>query len=215
MWHKWLVFLVLVLFLASCGTKWNRTDSEGLPHGPWIEYDQDSLFFAVLEYDHGQKVGQETVYYPDTTIYMQMHWAYDSSESYTQLHGAYYHFKENGIPVMEGYYHFGQPDSVVKHYYPQGQVKTEGYYDEGTKTGVWVYYDLAGSKIKTIDYTEHPQPWQEDLQHGVYTYYAAGIQPAYRAEWFHETLIRDTILDTTSYMLLLQEGVIDTSQYLP
>lgn len=216
MWRKFLLLFGIAGVLTGCGTTWNETDSEGLPHGPWIEYSADSVFFSVMEYDHGQKVGQETIYYArDTAIYIQRHWAYDSTNSYTELNGAYYHFQPNGVPVMEGFYRFGQPDSTVLHYDKEGEVRIEGQYDVGVKTGIWYYYDKAGSLTRTINYTDHPQGWQEDLKHGVYTYYAGGIQPAYQVEWFHESKIRDSILDTTSYGLLLQEGVIDTSQYLP
>lgn len=216
MWTKWMAAFSVILLLSACGTKWNQTDDDGRPHGPWVEYSQDSVFFSVMEYDHGEKVGQETIYYArDTAIYIQRHWAYDSTNSYTELNGAYYHFQPNGIPVMEGFYRNGQPDSTVWHYDKEGQVRIEGQYEIGTKTGVWYYYDKAGSLAKTIDYTDHPQSWQEDLKHGVYTYYAGGIQPAYQAEWFHENMIQDTILDTTSYEILVDEGVIETSQYLP
>lgn len=215
MWNKWIIIACTGLLFAACGTQWNQKDAEGRKHGPWIEYTADSVFFAVLEYEHGEKVGQETVYYPDTSIFRQYHWDWDSSGSYTELNGPYYHFRQDGTPVMEGFYRHGQPDSIVRLYYRDGSLQTKGQYENGYKTGIWKYFDKAGSLLKTVDYNKEPQLWTESLQHGTITYFVAGIQPAYRAEWFHDNLIRDTILDTTAFHILQRSGRIDSATIMP
>jgi antitoxin component YwqK of YwqJK toxin-antitoxin module len=197
--------------LTPAGINYNQTDQDGKPHGPWVEYDEDSITFTVLTYEHGEKSGPEVRYYPDSTRYFEMNWQYDANGSY--LEGPFWHYYEDGSPYMESYYKNGIPDSLIRFFFRDGVLQLEGAYAEGLKVGKWTLYDEIGSRVKVIDYTDAPQPWNSDLRHGAITYYVAGMQPVLKATWYYDQLINDTILDEEGFRQLQQTGIIDSNLY--
>ncbi len=206
------IYLFLKDKVCSPAIVYNQLDDAGNPHGRWVIYDDDSVTFTVLTYEHGEKSGPEVRYYPDSTRYFVMNWQWDSNGSYLQ--GGYWHYYEDGATYMESYYKNGQPDSLIRYFFRDGTLQLEGSYTDGNKAGKWTLYDEVGARVKVIDYTDAPQPWNSDLRHGVITYYLAGLQPVFQANWYYDQLISDTILDAAGFQQLQQQGIIDSATYL-
>lgn len=70
-------------------------------------------------------------------------------------------FYDNG--QMKGEYHFdesGANDGSSKEYYRNGQVKEEGDYKNGFRTGGWQQYDSSGKKTEILKYNDNGQAEQ-------------------------------------------------------
>lgn len=92
---------------------------------------------------------KKNIFYSNT----EKKFRYKKNKSIWNDNGSYfifYLYKKNGRKLEEGYWAIeAWHDGYYKHYYPNGNIKSEGVYIENQKTGKWIYYDETGTVIKT------------------------------------------------------------------
>lgn len=65
--------------------------------------------------------------------------------------GLFEEYYQNGNLASEGLYNDGLEDGYWKDYYENGNIAAEGYYSKGKEIGKWRYYDEQG-KVEEEDY---------------------------------------------------------------
>src|SRR5690349_10194473 len=60
-------------------------------------------------------------------------------------HGQFQAFYENGQIASEGQYDQGKESGLWRNFHENGQVAVEGSYQEGKKVGEWRYWDASGA----------------------------------------------------------------------
>ena len=69
-------------------------------------------------------------------------------------HGAYKSTWVNGNPRQEGFYYFGEKDSLWIYYNRlKALVASRGYYEKGEKVGIWEYLDDDGKIMNRYDHS--------------------------------------------------------------
>jgi TonB family protein len=68
------------------------------------------------------------------------------------FHGSYKKMTKGGIPLEQGFYRNGVKDGVWI-YYLRSKPEQSGSYENGKKAGIWKYYNRKGSLEQEFDYT--------------------------------------------------------------
>jgi antitoxin component YwqK of YwqJK toxin-antitoxin module len=138
-----LSFLILIFFLASCGTKMEEVVSESFPDGSpkRVQYytgEGENRYLAkdVFYYQNGQKKVEGT---------------YNRSG---KKHGNWIYWYQDGKKWSEGYYNEGLDDGLRKAWHENGKKHFIGRYDRGKRIGVWKFWDENGKLAKEIDYNK-------------------------------------------------------------
>jgi uncharacterized protein len=139
------LFLV-ILFLASCGTKLTEKIIESYPDGKpkRVQYftpggAESYLAKEIYYYQNGQK---------------KMEGSYDKEK---RKHGEWTYWREDGKVWSEGNFFEGKDDGVHKTWHENGQKHYEGRYDKGVRVGIWKFYDENGKMVKEIDYDKEKE----------------------------------------------------------
>ena len=126
----------------------NLLDAEGLPTGPWKEYNQYSELLRSVEYLHGKKEGLTTIYYrsEEPVVKEEINY-FDGIKD-----GAYSKKFFTGETAVEGEYKMGKKHGKWVFYFDNGEVKKECNYDNGIKDGVWKSFNKKGELKKETTY---------------------------------------------------------------
>lgn len=154
--------------------------TRGLKHGLFKSFDSKANLLTLEEFDMGILVeGSEQIkvldiqntYYPDGSIrstggYNEqglkegIHRIYDNVGAVVD--GKMYN---NGIQVGEGIVDKqGFYQGLWKHYYPTGELKSEGSYVDSKRDGEWVFYFISGG-------IEQKGTYAEALPHSLWVWY--------------------------------------------
>ena len=111
-------------YMPMGGKHRNIIDESGRKQGLWKYYSADGILIAEVNYQNGIKHGTSIKYHPLL-----------------------------GVPIEESTYFNGLLDGDYKKYYGTGELKTDGYYKDGKKTGKWnTYYKVNGEKRSEGEY---------------------------------------------------------------
>ena len=118
----------------------------------WEYYsEEDGSLILVENYNNGNLVGKSEAYLAGTQLVIE-----ETEYVNGMKHGFYSRFYDNGVPMIEAYYHNDKLSGNYIHYYQNGIVKEEGLFKDGAKVGEWKYYDISGNLISTDNYMESP-----------------------------------------------------------
>ena len=126
----------------------NLLDAEGLPTGPWKEYNQYGELLRSVEYVHGKKEGLTTIYYrsEEPVVKEEINY-FDGIKD-----GAYSKKFFTGETAIEGEYKMGKKHAKWTYYFDNGEVKKECNYDNGVKDGLWKSFNKKGELKKETTY---------------------------------------------------------------
>jgi len=165
------VLVILAVLPLSCkekGPVYNRTDSGG-KQGVWRLYDYDGRLAANVTYRDDARYGPEVIYFESGVVFSRNHWKSDTFGEYLDsLCMAYY---ANGQVELESWYTWGEPMGTWKYYWENGNPHMVQHYEDGLRTGVWMFHRLDGSIELSIDYTGTGTKWEEDRKSGTHVYY--------------------------------------------
>ncbi len=135
-------------------------DEQGKPTGSYREYDHDGKLAQLISgYNNGKQNGSQTFYYPDGK-----EWARFAVQDNVIKHIEWLN------PLGEKIYSDDEKNGEInyKAFFPEGSLKTEGIYRNGSKEGVWKNYNIFGKLISE-------ESWLNGLNSGVQkTYYDNG-----------------------------------------
>jgi antitoxin component YwqK of YwqJK toxin-antitoxin module len=130
---------------------------------------KDSAFFTRIgKYDHGIYDGEITDYLPSGQIYMNGYYQNWIPEGFYKFYfgngekmctGSYLRNVYEEFKILNGWDSLGiktvkNGNGYFKWYNPyNGKVSSEGNYKNGSKEGLWNYYDLNGIKIEESIHT--------------------------------------------------------------
>ncbi len=69
-------------------------------------------------------------------------------------HGKFCEFYANGQVASEGEYEDGLEQGLWRDYHENGQVAAEGYFVDGAEDGVWQFWNAKGKAEETIVYRD-------------------------------------------------------------
>jgi antitoxin component YwqK of YwqJK toxin-antitoxin module len=69
-------------------------------------------------------------------------------------HGPFREFYANGQVASEGAYEDGLETGLWRDYHENGQVAAEGYFVDGAEDGVWQFWNAKGKAEETIVYRD-------------------------------------------------------------
>ncbi len=126
----------------------NLLDAEGLPTGPWKEYNQYGELLRSVEYVHGKKEGLTTIYYrsEEPVVKEEINY-FDGIKD-----GAYSKKFFTGETAIEGEYKMGKKHAKWTYYFDNGEVKKECNFDNGIKDGLWKSFNKKGELKKETTY---------------------------------------------------------------
>jgi antitoxin component YwqK of YwqJK toxin-antitoxin module len=132
MMKVYLIFLIPVIVLISCGKSEENTS------------DESSVESQEVKIENGVK----TVYYKGTDkVRFQGNVNKDSL-----WEGKVSSFRENGLLWSVLTYANGIENGVAQVYHPNGKLYYSGEYEKGQKKGVWYFYSFEGKFIKEVSY---------------------------------------------------------------
>ena len=120
---------------------------------------------SVLFGQETKKVTKE----PKDSQYKEIYYVLKSDQS--QRHGKYQKFVYKKILILEGFYKNGLKDSIWTNYRWDGQdIKSQGYYAEDKKVGVWDFYNFKKELEQKYDFTRNEvvyfKPDDEKMKEG-------------------------------------------------
>lgn len=154
--------------------------TRGLKHGLFKSFDSKGNLLTLEEYDMGLLVEDseqikvldiQNTYYPDGSI--RSTGGYNEQGLKEGIHRIYGNTGEvvagelfnNGVKVGDGIVDKkGFYQGMWKHFYPTGELKSEGAYVDSKRDGEWIFYYVSG-KI------EQKGKYVESLPHGQWTWY--------------------------------------------
>jgi antitoxin component YwqK of YwqJK toxin-antitoxin module len=143
---KKLLYLLLVLFIASCQPKLEEVVSDSYPNGKpkRVQY-----FRGEGDQRH---LARDVFYYEDGTKKVEGWYNQEGRKD-----GAWTFWYPNGKKWSEGYFSNGIDDRLRTTWHENGQMHYRGKYDKGTRVGVWKFYDENGKLAKEIDYDKEKE----------------------------------------------------------
>ncbi|MCX6182565.1 MAG: hypothetical protein NT150_11635 [Bacteroidetes bacterium] len=114
----------------------NKKDLAGKKWGVWKTYSYDRILIMEVEYNDGQRHGKFARYNAQT-----------------------------GKPLEVMNYFYGVRDGTYQKYYPSGEIRIEGEYENGLKKGTWTYYFKGTGTIKSVG------EYVKGLKEGEWKYY--------------------------------------------
>ncbi|MCF8238295.1 MAG: toxin-antitoxin system YwqK family antitoxin [Saprospiraceae bacterium] len=151
---KWSLFLLVPLFLASCGSDTEiveLNDTEG----------QFTETFERLK-KTGQKNGFYRMVSDDGLMIEEANYVLDT------LHGVRKIYDELGKIQIEENYDHGLFSGPYKTYYPDGQVELEGNYENNETAGIWKKYYPSGKLMEEVTFEHNMEngPFKEYHENG-------------------------------------------------
>ncbi len=139
-------FLLILMFLISCGSRMQETVAETYPDGKpkRVQY-----FTGEGE---NKYLAKDVFYYPDGRIKLEGEYGKDGKKN-----GKWTYWYQNGNKWSEGYFSEGLDDGLRKTWHENGQIHYKGHYDKGKRVGTWTFYDENGKKTKEIDYDKEKE----------------------------------------------------------
>ena len=140
----------------------NRKDGER--DGKWVWYDENGKIEAEGSYEDGYKIGKWAYYYEDGQLRSEEY--YDNE--YIALRKCV-DYDENGKIVKDLEYNldetagpYGGPwNGKFADYHNNGQIQSEGNYENGERVGKWVVYDENGQIIAEGEYKKDGETGRE------------------------------------------------------
>ncbi|MFM7021993.1 MAG: toxin-antitoxin system YwqK family antitoxin [Flavobacteriales bacterium] len=114
----------------------NKKDLAGKKWGLWKFYSVDKVLILEIEYNDGQRHGKYARYNAQT-----------------------------GKPLEVMNYFYGVRDGTYQKYYPSGEIRVEGEYENGLKKGTWTYYYKGTGTTKAVG------EFVKGLKEGEWKYY--------------------------------------------
>lgn len=114
----------------------NKKDMSGKKWGVWKFYSVEKVLVMEIEYNDGQR------------------------------HGKYARYNAtSGKPLEVMNYFYGVRDGAYQKYYPSGDIRVEGEYENGLKKGTWTYTYKGTGTIKSVG------EYVKGLKEGDWKYY--------------------------------------------
>jgi antitoxin component YwqK of YwqJK toxin-antitoxin module len=137
---KYLLFLLPVLFLASCGPKLEKVIEDTHPDGsPRL-----IVYYKTVE-GFKERARVEAFYENGTKRYTG---EFDNDKR----SGHWVYWYENGNKWSDGYFKDDLRDGFGTTWHENGNKHYEGSYENGIRAGVWKFWDEDGNLLKEIDY---------------------------------------------------------------
>ncbi len=157
------------------------TDMEGLRQGLWKEYYETGELKSEGKYKNSKRVGEWKFYFPDKT--MEVVGSYSAKGKYE---GEWKWYYPNHELMRVAHYEDGILEGDFVEYDMEGNIQTQGQYEEGSEEGYWYYRN--GTVVEEGNFETglrsglwkiwyEPQKifvemeYQEDLLNGNYTIY--------------------------------------------
>jgi len=136
-----------------------REYKEGVYHGEFINYYEDGMQRELITYSEGEKNGLYLRNYASGSIEIEGGYINGSPD------GVWYKYKENGDPISEIGYKEGINHGIF-HQYATGSTQSEsihvtGQYEEGKKTGIWLYGYNNEGYVEKYYYENDIKIWRE------------------------------------------------------
>ena len=135
------LFILMIMFLVSCGSRMQEKVTETYPDGK----PKRVQYFKGEGAD--QYLAKDVFYYPDGRIKMEGEYNKDGKKD-----GKWIYWYQNGNKWSEGYFSDGLDNGLRKTWHENGQKHYQGHYDKGKRVGTWKFYDENGKMVKEIDY---------------------------------------------------------------
>ncbi|MEN8223974.1 MAG: hypothetical protein ABFS05_01325 [Bacteroidota bacterium] len=139
---KYLLLLISLFFLASCGPKLEKviedTHADGSP--------RLVVYFKVV--DGFKKKVKVAAFYEDGSKRYEGEFADDKREGY------WIYWYENGNKWSEGYFKNDLRNDFGTTWHKNGQKHFEGSYLEGIRVGTWKFWTEEGEFVKEVNYDE-------------------------------------------------------------
>lgn len=128
--------------------------SEGLfidqkKEGTWNYYANNELLIATENYANGNRQGNWKVFSTQTGVLLE-----ETNYHNNLLHGEHKTFYTNGEVSLEENYLEGKLHGQATAYYPKNHhISSTGNYLKGVRVGTWDFYDVAGKKRSSVEYS--------------------------------------------------------------
>lgn len=139
---KYLLLLISLFFLVSCGPKLEEVVEDTHPDGS----PRMVVYYRLVE-GFREKVKV-------TAFYENGQKRYEGEFAGDKRHGYWIYWYENGNKWSEGYFKNDLRDGFGTTWYDNGQKHFEGSYKDGVRAGVWMFYDMKGEMVKEVNYDE-------------------------------------------------------------
>lgn len=137
--RKLILFLVVVMALASCAPKLTEKVEVAFPNGqPQI----------VKKYDKSGNCVYETTYYESGQV------RFEGGMKNGKMDGEWFSYFPDGRMQSKGFYENGARMGEGTAWRPNGNLYYEGHYQNGKHCGKWKWYDEQGNLIREEDYGE-------------------------------------------------------------
>ena len=140
----------------------NRKDGER--DGKWVWYGENGQIEAEGSYENGYKIGKWVYYYADGQLmseeyyddeYIALRRCVDYDEDGKIVKDLEYNLDETAGP-------FGGPwNGKFVDYHKNGQIRSEGNYEDGERVGKWVVYEENGQIIAEGEYKKDGETGRE------------------------------------------------------
>ena len=150
--------------------------NDGLKDGYWKEYSEKGLLLATYKYEKGELITDaeeisnlevDERYYPDSEGQLRFRGTYRDGKP----HGTHIWFASDGsidsAKVFKNSFVFAKGRLTTdglrigawkEYYYPEGELKAEGNYEGGYRSGEWVYYFQNGTIQQRGKYDSKGRP---------------------------------------------------------
>lgn len=141
-----LVYLFVIIFLASCGQKLQERVIESYPDGS-----PKRVQYYTPDPENGY-LAKEVFYYENGHKKLIGYYNQDKKK-----HGKWIYWREDGKKWSDGYFYEGKDDKMRRTWHENGGKHYRGRYDKGTRVGTWRFWDENGKMVKEIDYNKENQ----------------------------------------------------------
>lgn len=148
-----------------------KVNSKGLIQGKVLSYYENGIKKSISNYSNGKLNGKYTTYFPNGNIQYDYQYKDDLTNGLCKEYfengrlkissnmidgkqnGKGYEYYESGKLYATFYCVSGTLQGEAIEYYENGKMKSKGNYSNGSKNGIWKYYDTTGF----MTYTNHSQ----------------------------------------------------------
>ena len=131
---------------------------EQLKHGEWKYYSYYKSTLSYTEnYNHGEKHGISTVYYPSGKVSEILNF------SNNKEHGNWIQYFENGRISLKSTFKEGKLHGDYMQYHPSGMSFVTGKYNQNKRDGEWFVYDEKGEQVVQFDFVMGVAKNQDEL----------------------------------------------------
>jgi hypothetical protein len=151
--------LLIALFSAACNTQADKTEERALSQAERLRRDSISKAEQRVKADSLRKTNPLLIVPPDSTYtgdytdkYPDGITKFKGYFRFGKRHGQWMSFYPNGLAWSEMNYDKGIPHGPNMTYFMDGKPRYAGFYKNGEKDSLWIFYDSLGVPVKKAIY---------------------------------------------------------------